>query len=190
MIPKISDFGLARIFELNQDEASTNRIVGTLGYMCPEYAMLGKYSEKSDVYSFGVMVLEIMTGKKNVGSYESCDGVSLLSYVWRQWRDKTPLNILDPNIKGTYSETEVKKCIQIGLLCAQQFPNSRPTITTVISYFNNDFIELPSPQEPAFSFPGQMDAQANPQESSSTQFKNASTALTNNELSITELFPR
>ncbi|CAI8593568.1 unnamed protein product [Vicia faba] len=158
------------------------------GYTCLEYAMLRQFFEKYDVYSFGVMFLEIMIGKKNVGSYESCDGVSLLSYVWRQWRGKTPLNILDPNIKGTYSESEVKKCIQIGLLCAQQFPNSRARIATVISYFNNDFIELPTPQEPAFSFPGQMDA--NPQESSSTRFKNTSTALTINELSITELFPR
>ncbi|CAL5185070.1 unnamed protein product [Lathyrus oleraceus] len=190
MIPKISDFGLARIFELNQDEASTNRIVGTLGYMSPEYAMLGQFSEKSDVYSFGVMVLEIMTGKKNVRSYESIVGDSLLSYVWRQWRDETPFNILDPKMKGTYSETEVTKCIQIGLLCAQQFPDARPTIATVVSYLNNDFIELPNPQEPTFLFHGQMDAKGIPQESSSTQSISTSTALTANELSITELLPR
>ncbi|CAI8593570.1 unnamed protein product [Vicia faba] len=190
MTPKISDFGLARIFELNQDEASTNRIVGTLGYMSPEYAMLGQFSDKSDVYSFGVMVLEIMTGKKNVRSYESIVGDSLLSYVWRQWRDETPFNILDPNIKGTYSESEVKKCIQIGLLCAQQFPDARPTIATVVSYLNNDFIELPAPQEPAFLSHGQKNAKGIPQESSSTQSISTSTALTINDLSITELIPR
>lgn len=110
--------------------------------------------------------------------------------VWRQWRDETPFNILDPKMKGTYSETEVIKCIQIGLLCAQQFPDARPTIATVVSYLNNDFIELPNPQEPAFLFHGQMDAKGIPQESSSTQSISTSTALTANELSITEFLPR
>nr|KYP37745.1 Cysteine-rich receptor-like protein kinase 25 [Cajanus cajan] len=81
MIPKISDFGLARIVEINQDQGSTNRIVGTYGYMSPEYAMFGQFSEKSDVFSFGVMVLEIITGKKNLSPcepYRVVDG--LLNY--------------------------------------------------------------------------------------------------------------
>ncbi|BAU02436.1 hypothetical protein VIGAN_11196700 [Vigna angularis var. angularis] len=118
MIPKISDFGLARIIEINQDEGSTGRIVGTYGYMSPEYAMFGQFSEKSDVFSFGVMVIEIVTGKKNSTSYDQPHQVanSLLSYVWRQWRDKTILNILDPSIKEKYSEQEVSICIQIALL--------------------------------------------------------------------------
>ncbi|XP_057732246.1 cysteine-rich receptor-like protein kinase 25 isoform X2 [Arachis stenosperma] len=71
MNPKISDFGMARIVEINQDQGSTNRIVGTHGYMSPEYAMLGQFSDKSDVFSFGVMLLEIITGKKNTNSYKS-----------------------------------------------------------------------------------------------------------------------
>ncbi|CAB4313905.1 unnamed protein product [Prunus armeniaca] len=62
MKPKISDFGLARIFTHNELEASTNRIVGTYGYMSPEYAMEGIFSIKSDVYSFGVLMLEIISG--------------------------------------------------------------------------------------------------------------------------------
>ncbi|XP_020420768.1 G-type lectin S-receptor-like serine/threonine-protein kinase B120 isoform X2 [Prunus persica] len=62
MKPKISDFGLARIFTHNELEANTNRIVGTYGYMSPEYAMEGIFSIKSDVYSFGVLVLEIISG--------------------------------------------------------------------------------------------------------------------------------
>ncbi|RZB53140.1 Cysteine-rich receptor-like protein kinase 25 [Glycine soja] len=70
MNPKISDFGLAKIVELDQQEGSTNRIIGTYGFMAPEYAMFGQFSEKSDVYSFGVMVLEIISGKKNISSYE------------------------------------------------------------------------------------------------------------------------
>ncbi|QHO39342.1 Cysteine-rich receptor-like protein kinase [Arachis hypogaea] len=70
MNSKISDFGLARI--IDQQQGSASRVVGTLGYMSPEYAMQGKFSEKSDIFSFGVMILEIITGKKNVGSNEYC----------------------------------------------------------------------------------------------------------------------
>ncbi|XP_011007880.1 PREDICTED: G-type lectin S-receptor-like serine/threonine-protein kinase B120 isoform X2 [Populus euphratica] len=80
MNPKISDFGMARIFDGNQSEANTNRIVGTYGYMAPEYAMAGLFSVKSDVFSFGVLLLEIISGKKNVGFHLSEEGESLLTF--------------------------------------------------------------------------------------------------------------
>ncbi|KAL1342735.1 hypothetical protein AAHE18_09G179200 [Arachis hypogaea] len=105
MNAKISDFGLARIVDIDQDRGETNRIVGTYGYMSPEYAMLGQFSEKSDVFSFGVIILEIVTGQKNANSYTSNRvGESLLNYVWKQWRDGTPLSILDPKIKEDYNQ--------------------------------------------------------------------------------------
>ncbi|KAL5138002.1 Cysteine-rich receptor-like protein kinase 25 [Glycine soja] len=82
MNPKISDFGMARIIELNQDLGKTQRIVGTFGYMSPEYAIFGQFSEKSDVFSFGVMIIEIITGRKNINSHQLPDIVdSLMSYV-------------------------------------------------------------------------------------------------------------
>ncbi|OEL21281.1 Receptor-like serine/threonine-protein kinase SD1-7, partial [Dichanthelium oligosanthes] len=62
MCPKISDFGLAKIFKTNDTERNTKRIVGTYGYMAPEYASKGLFSMKSDVFSFGVLVLEIISG--------------------------------------------------------------------------------------------------------------------------------
>ncbi|KAI6705937.1 hypothetical protein NL676_008899, partial [Syzygium grande] len=80
MNPKISDFGMARIFGVNQDKANTNRVVGTYGYMAPEYAMVGLFSVKSDVFSFGVLLLEIISGQKNNGFHlqEHCE--SLLTF--------------------------------------------------------------------------------------------------------------
>nr|KYP54586.1 Cysteine-rich receptor-like protein kinase 25 [Cajanus cajan] len=191
MIPKISDFGLARIVEINQDQGSTNRIVGTFGYMSPEYVMLGQFSEKSDVFSFGVMVLEIITGKKNLGSYDLHHVVDgLLSYVWRQWSDQTPLSILDPRIKENYSEIEVIKWIQIGLLCVQQNPNDRPTMVAIASYLSSYLIELPSPQEPAFFLHRRSDPNAFVEEENSKEFLHASASLSVNEMSISQFLPR
>ncbi|KAK7314922.1 hypothetical protein VNO77_33452 [Canavalia gladiata] len=191
MIPKISDFGLARIVELNEDPGSTSRIVGTYGYMSPEYAMFGQFSEKSDIFSFGVMILEIISGKKNLSSYELnrvMDG--LLSYVWKQWKNQTPLSILDPAITENYSEVEVLKCIQIGLLCVQQNPDDRPTMTTIVSYMSMQSIELPYPQEPAFFLRARTNPEAIIQESSCSQSINSSTLLSNNDMPTSEFLPR
>ncbi|KAL2329521.1 hypothetical protein Fmac_017102 [Flemingia macrophylla] len=142
MIPKISDFGLARIIEINRDHESTNRIVGTFGYMPPEYAMLGQFSEKSDVFSFGVMTLEIVTGKKNLSSYELLRADGLLNYVWKQWRDQTLIGIQDQSMEEDYSRSEVIKCIQIGLLCVQHDPDARPTMETLDLALNQAKVKL------------------------------------------------
>ncbi|KAF7851276.1 hypothetical protein BT93_L4207 [Corymbia citriodora subsp. variegata] len=79
--PKISDFGLARIFGANEKEAMTKRVIGTYGYMAPEYAMDGKFSLKSDIYSFGVLLLEIVSGKKNRGFSHQSHHHNLLGHV-------------------------------------------------------------------------------------------------------------
>ncbi|XP_058779284.1 cysteine-rich receptor-like protein kinase 25 [Vicia villosa] len=194
MIPKISDFGLARIVEISQDEGTTNRIVGTYGYMSPEYGMLGQFSEKSDIYSFGVMLLEIIAGRKNMSSYtphHGAEGVNgLLNYVWRQWKDQTPLSILDPNIKDDYSKIEVTKCIQIGLLCVQHNPDARPSMVTIVSYLSSYSIELPTPQEPIFFSSGRTNSKSDAQESNSAQSANSSSLFSMNEMSITNFIPR
>ncbi|KEH26520.1 cysteine-rich receptor-kinase-like protein [Medicago truncatula] len=190
MIPKISDFGLARIVEISQDEGSTNRIVGTFGYMSPEYAMVGQFSEKSDIYSFGVMLLEIIAGKKNKSSFTPHHvAYDLLNYVWRQWMDQTPLSILDPNIQEDYSTNEVIKCIQIGLLCVQHDPDARPSISTVSSYLSSYAVELPTPKEPAFFLHGRKNSNILAQESSSTQSANSSALFSNNQMSASTFIP-
>ncbi|KAK2969388.1 hypothetical protein RJ640_001303 [Escallonia rubra] len=81
MDPKISDFGLARSFAENETGANTNRVVGTYGYMSPEYAVDGLFSVKSDVFSFGVMVLEIVCGKRNRGFFHPDHHHNLLGHV-------------------------------------------------------------------------------------------------------------
>ncbi|CAN6879359.1 unnamed protein product, partial [Brassica oleracea] len=94
MNPKVADFGMARIFEMDQTEANTKRVVGTYGYMSPEYAMYGQFSMKSDVYSFGVLVLEIISGKKNSSLYQMDGSVgNLVTYTWRLWSNGSPLEL-------------------------------------------------------------------------------------------------
>eukprot|EP00258_Populus_trichocarpa_P039112 XP_024455131.1 cysteine-rich receptor-like protein kinase 10 isoform X2 [Populus trichocarpa] len=192
MNPKISDFGLARIFVVDQTQASTNRIVGTYGYMSPEYAMHGRFSVKSDVYSFGVLILEIITGKKNSSFYQTGGAVDLLSYVWKHWRDGTPLAVLDPTLTDTYSRNEVIRCIHIGLLCVQEDPAIRPAMATIILTLNSYSVTLPSPQEPAFLVHSTITDEVN---SSSKEFllehsKRKSVAYSVDEDSITEVYPR
>ncbi|XP_058072822.1 cysteine-rich receptor-like protein kinase 11 isoform X1 [Magnolia sinica] len=79
MNPKISDFGLAKLFGVDQTQGNTNRIAGTYGYMAPEYAKHGKFSTRSDVFSFGVLVLEIVSGRKNSAFHDR--GTNLVSHV-------------------------------------------------------------------------------------------------------------
>ena len=110
--------------------------------------------------------------------------------VWRQWRDQKPLSILDASINENYSEIEVIKCIQIGLLCVQQNPDDRPTMVAIVSYLSSHLIELPSPQEPALFLHSRKDPKAFAQESSSSHNINASTSLSINEMSISQFLPR
>ncbi|KAF2547277.1 hypothetical protein F2Q70_00019748 [Brassica cretica] len=94
--PKISDFGLARIFRGNEDEASTLRVVGTYGYMAPEYALGGLFSEKSDVFSLGVILLEIVSGRRNSSFNNDDQNLNLSAYAWKLWNDGEATTLVDP----------------------------------------------------------------------------------------------
>ncbi|KAK1582655.1 hypothetical protein Q3G72_017012 [Acer saccharum] len=95
MNPKISDFGLARTFGGDQTEGNTNRVVGTYGYMAPEYASDGLFSVKSDVFSFGILLLEIVSGKKNRGFYHPEHDLNLIGQAWKLWKEGNPLELID-----------------------------------------------------------------------------------------------
>ncbi|XP_030451971.2 cysteine-rich receptor-like protein kinase 10 [Syzygium oleosum] len=148
MNPKISDFGMARLFELDQTRAETNRIVGTYGYMAPEYVIHGTFSVKSDVFSFGVLVLEIVSGQKNTFYHMGDDIEALIGYVWKNWREGSISNIIDPSISSG-SSTEIARCIHIGLLCVQEDVASRPTMTSVLLMLNSHSVSLQVPSRPA-----------------------------------------
>ncbi|XP_059437250.1 receptor-like serine/threonine-protein kinase SD1-8 [Corylus avellana] len=150
MNPKISDFGMARIVGDNETQANTHRIVGTYGYMSPEYAMDGLYSIKSDVFSFGVLILEIVSGKKNTGFYNS-ESLNLLRYAWELWKDDQILELMESTIGYPSSTSIILRFINIGLLCVQESPTDRPTMPDVVSMISNEHAPLPTPKQPAFT---------------------------------------
>ncbi|KAF8030197.1 hypothetical protein BT93_E2591 [Corymbia citriodora subsp. variegata] len=191
MNPKISDFGMARIFGADQTQASTNKIVGTFGYMSPEYAMHGEFSVKSDVYSFSILLLEIICGKKN-NFYHQLDGGEYLAiYAWNQWRDSTPLKVLDPAIVDSYSRDEVLRCMHICLLCIQEDPAIRPTMATVVLMLSSNYFNLPSPQHPAFFVRSQSQGLSLPMEElKSNQSTSSTMPSSTNGMSFTEFHPR
>ncbi|XP_044462486.1 G-type lectin S-receptor-like serine/threonine-protein kinase At1g11300 [Mangifera indica] len=149
--PKISDFGMARIFGGNQDQANTLRVVGTYGYMSPEYAMQGQFSEKSDVFSFGVLLLEMISGIKTTGFYQEEYSLTLLGYAWKLWNENNIVNFIDPVISGPCYELEIIRCIHVGLLCVQEFVKDRPNMSTVLSMLSSEIVDLPPPKQPAFT---------------------------------------
>ncbi|XP_029125583.1 G-type lectin S-receptor-like serine/threonine-protein kinase At1g11300 [Cajanus cajan] len=151
MNPKISDFGLAKIVRGgDNDEANTRRVVGTYGYMPPEYAMEGIFSEKSDVYSFGVLLLEIVSGRRNTSFYNNEQSLSLVGFAWKLWNEGNVMSIIDPEIQDPMFENSMLRCIHIGLLCVQELTKERPTISTVVLMLISEITHLPPPKQVAF----------------------------------------
>ncbi|KAM5580814.1 G-type lectin S-receptor-like serine/threonine-protein kinase [Rosa sericea] len=150
MNPKISDFGLARIVGGKETEANTNTVVGTYGYMSPEYALDGTFSVKSDVFSFGVVLLEIISGKKNAGFFQSKQTFSLLGYAWELWTEDKVLDLMDKNLEESCNRSEFIKCVNVGLLCVQEDPVDRPTMSHVITLLDSETAIPATPKQPAF----------------------------------------
>ncbi|KAG4178032.1 hypothetical protein ERO13_A10G016200v2 [Gossypium hirsutum] len=190
MNPKISDFGMARIFGVDQTQGTTRRVVGTYGYMSPEYAMQGQFSVKSDVYSFGVLVLEIISGQRNSDFYEAEGAQDLISYAWKLWKDDRSQELLNPVLRDNYSRNEVIRCTQLGLLCVQEDPADRPTMATIVLLLNSYSVTLPVPKQPAFVLQSRTDGRMPDKGLESDQSTSRSMPWSINEVSITELHPR
>ncbi|KAH9667369.1 Receptor-like serine/threonine-protein kinase [Citrus sinensis] len=146
------DFGMARICGGNELQANTSRIVGTYGYMSPEYAIQGIFSIKSDVFSFGVLLLEIVSGKKTTGFYRT-DSLTLLGYAWDLWTSNRTLELIDPILEDEYSSKHMLlRYVNIALLCVQESADDRPTMNEVVSMLTDEAAALFPPKQPAFSY--------------------------------------
>ncbi|KQK13774.2 hypothetical protein BRADI_1g12410v3 [Brachypodium distachyon] len=151
--PKISDFGLAKLFTMDESVGNTSRIAGTYGYMAPEYAFHGTFSAKSDVFSYGVLVLEVVTGRRNAYRQDSED---LVSSVWRHWSRGNMSGLLESCSADGLRPQEMLRCIHVGLLCVQEDAHLRPGMAAVVVMLNSRSITLPAPTAPAFIVPSRL----------------------------------
>ncbi|XP_047319179.1 cysteine-rich receptor-like protein kinase 46 [Impatiens glandulifera] len=167
--PKISDFGLARFNDTtNQGEkerkggeetitADQETIAaGTLGYMAPECLAGGALTDKVDVYSYGVVVLEIVCGVKNSDYYQSdyynplC---TLVTSAWKHFQENRVVEMIDKSmeiVEESPEKEEVVRVVQMGLLCTQESPSQRPSMTNVVQMLRQREMELPTPSRPPF----------------------------------------
>ncbi|KAK4485158.1 hypothetical protein RD792_007771 [Penstemon davidsonii] len=199
--PKIADFGMARLFVPEETQGNTSRIVGTYGYMAPEYAMHGQFSIKSDVFSFGVLVLEIISGQKN-NCFRNGENIEdLISSAWKNWQDGMAANLIDPILRGIAGvPRDILRCIHIGLLCVQENAADRPKMASVVLMLNSFSITLPIPSEPAFYMASSYESEVsllqefNSRELDSENLRNREKDnfkyISENDASITELYPR
>ncbi|KAK3000459.1 hypothetical protein RJ639_021060 [Escallonia herrerae] len=120
------------------------------GYMSPEYALDGLFSEKSDVFSFGVLLLEVISGRKNIGFFRQDPDSNLMRYAWDLWNSNRALELVDSSMGDAYPADEVMRCIQVGLLCVQDQAIDRPTMVSIVFMLCNKKV-LPLPKQPVFA---------------------------------------
>ncbi|XP_073148700.1 probable LRR receptor-like serine/threonine-protein kinase At1g56140 [Henckelia pumila] len=141
LTPKISDFGLAKLYDDKQTHIST-RVAGTIGYLAPEYAMRGHLTEKADVFSFGVVALEIISGRPNSDSSLEIDKIYLLEWAWSLHESDKEIELVDPSLH-IFNPDEVRTIIGVALLCTQASPGLRPSMSRVVAMLSGD-VEVPS----------------------------------------------
>ncbi|KHN48301.1 Putative LRR receptor-like serine/threonine-protein kinase [Glycine soja] len=135
-IPKVSDFGLAKLLRDETSHIST-RVAGTLGYLAPEYANSGQVSRKSDVYSFGVLLLQIVSGLAVVDAYQDIERF-IVEKAWTAYQGNDLLKLVDPMLNMNFPEEEALKFLKIGLLCVQETAKFRPPMSEVLERLTKD----------------------------------------------------
>eukprot|EP00252_Welwitschia_mirabilis_P017681 TRINITY_DN3913_c0_g1_i1.p1 TRINITY_DN3913_c0_g1~~TRINITY_DN3913_c0_g1_i1.p1 ORF type:complete len:406 (+),score=69.83 TRINITY_DN3913_c0_g1_i1:950-2167(+) len=134
--PKISDFGLAKLFPDNITHIST-RVAGTIGYLAPEYAMHGQLTKKADIYSFGILLLEIISGRGNSDPSFQSQEQDLLEWTWKLKEGDRLLDLVDSSMSD-YPKEEIIRFIKVALLCTQAAANFRPSMSQVVTMLSKN----------------------------------------------------
>ncbi|KAK1299522.1 putative receptor-like protein kinase [Acorus calamus] len=130
---KLSDFGLARQGPAEGLDHVSTSVVGTVGYVSPEYVQNGRLSAKSDVWSFGVVLYELLTGRRSVDRNLPRGEQKLLEWVKPYVSDSKKLHIIiDPRLEGQYCMKSVQKLVSLANKCLMKQPKSRPKMSEVV----------------------------------------------------------
>ncbi|KAE9598851.1 putative protein kinase RLK-Pelle-DLSV family [Lupinus albus] len=178
---KIADFGLARLLPGDRSHLST-RFAGTLGYTAPEYAIHGQLSEKADTYSYGIVVLEIISGNKSTEVKIDDDGHEyLLQRAWKLYERGMHLELVDKDLDpDEFDAEEVRKIIEIALLCTQASAAARPTMSeVVVLLISKSLLEHLQPGMPVF-----VDSNLRAREEKSTSTGGSSTSNATASISV------
>ncbi|KAL5575715.1 hypothetical protein UlMin_017414 [Ulmus minor] len=136
-VARVADFGFAKLIPDGATHVTT-RVKGTLGYLAPEYAMLGKASESCDVYSFGILLLELASGKKPLEKLSAAIKRPITDWALPLACERKFEELADPKLNGNYEEDELKRVIFVGLLCAHNQPERRPTMLEVLELLKGE----------------------------------------------------
>ncbi|KAL5550763.1 hypothetical protein UlMin_000939 [Ulmus minor] len=133
MNPRLGDFGLARLYD-HGEISHTTGVVGTIGYIAPELARLGKASTSTDVFAYGALLLEVATGRRPIGSGQFV----LVDWVMECYNAGRILSVVDPLLGLDYDVEEMELVLKLGLLCSQYKPEARPGMRQVIRLLNGE----------------------------------------------------
>ena len=134
---QVADFGFAKLIPDGATHVTT-RVKGTLGYLAPEYAMLGKASESCDVYSFGILLLELASGKKPLEKLSSTMKRTITDWALPLACERKFSELADPKLNGKYVEEELKRIVFVALICAHNRPGKRPNMLEVVELLKGD----------------------------------------------------
>ncbi|KAH7422809.1 hypothetical protein KP509_12G026700 [Ceratopteris richardii] len=134
---KVSDFGLAKLLGAGKSHVTT-RVMGTFGYVAPEYANTGLLNEKSDVYSFGVLVLETITGRDPVDYARPAEEVNLVDWLKVMVGNRRSVEVVDPNLNEKPSPKVLKRVLLIALRCVDPESEKRPKMGHVVHMLESE----------------------------------------------------
>ena len=134
---RIGGFRFARLIPDGATQVTAN-VKGTLGYIAPEYAILGKVTESCDVYSFGILLLELASGKKPTVNVSPTLKVTIVDWASPLVCENKFNEIVDPRLNGNYVKEELKRVVIAGLICTQVFPEKRPGMLDVVELLKGE----------------------------------------------------
>ncbi|XP_066168356.1 L-type lectin-domain containing receptor kinase SIT2-like [Oryza sativa Japonica Group] len=135
---RLGDFGLARLYDHGSDPQTTH-VVGTMGYIAPELARMGRASVLTDVFAFGMFLLEVTCGRRPIMQSEEQDcPIMLVDLVLLHWRNESLIDVVDKRLQNEYNIDEACLALKLGLLCSHSLPSARPNMRQVMQFLDGD----------------------------------------------------